>query len=81
MKMEIDSGEIKETSFDKPRMPYFYRNVSGRDYLIPFILIKNFDVWSEEYCCQMDFEDEFDFTFFDKYIIDDIESIKLYKES
>ena len=76
LKIEVDSGEIKEPLKVGVFKPHFYRkDDSAHEFLVPKEEIEEFDKWIE-----LDTEsDEFyEHPGFDQYMIDGIEEIELF---
>ena len=78
LKLEVETGEIKEPLKVGVLKPHYFRQFAENDYLIPIDKISEFDEWSSEYCFHMDIDDEFDIQDYDQYLIEDIESVKLF---
>jgi len=78
MKIEVETGEIKEPYHVKSLKPHYYRTIGGFDYLIPIDEVLNFEDWIIERSRTWE---DFNFDKYDQYLINSIHSIKLYIES
>lgn len=78
MKIEIETGEIKEPYHVQSLKPHYYRTIAGFDYLIPIDKDEEFKDWLID---RVRSWEEFDFNKYDQYLVENIKSVKLYIKS